>query len=797
MTAPAPPQWENRIVGDGDADPAELIANPRNWRTHPDNQRAALTAVLGRVGWVQKVVVNRRSGFVVDGHLRVAVAVERGEASLPVVYVDLDDEEEGIILATFDPIGAMASRDDAIMASLLADVGITGNDTLDALLARLRADEEPAPLPPLGPSLLDRFLVPPFSVLDARQGYWQERKRQWIALGIRSEIGRGENLLGLTPAEERALGPGGLRAYQARLAPGGAPLPAAKLGPNGHTERGDGRGRRLTWAAGAERHDETSAKILAGGRKDDPDGATSGTSIFDPVLCELAYRWFSPEGGVVIDPFAGGSVRGVVAAILGRSYHGIDLSEGQIAANREQWDAISETAVAGIPPVYDLAPMNAPTNDPEALTPVERRGSLLIKRDDLFQIGPVNGGKTRTVYRAALRFGDGLRGIVTGGGKGSRRVNVVAQVARYLGVPAHIHTPTGSPTAEMLLAVEAGALRITHRPGYLTVLQKRAEEDAREQGEGWCYAAFGGQSEEAVEESDRQTDNLPFGEFERMVVTAGSGTVLAGILRGLRRHGWEGPVIGVMVGHDAADVLGKYAPPGWEEQCTLIKPETDFMTPLPDTRIEGILLDAYYEAKAAAYAEPGDLFWIVGLTQAQTASARRHYLPPAWYEGDALDRLAEMPEADLVFTCPPYGDLERYSDDPRDISNMDYPAFVDALRRILALSASRLRDNRFVVLVVGDFRGPDGSYRGFVGDTVEAASAAGLMLYNDAVLVTAVGSLSIRAGRYFSGSRKLGKSHQNVLVFAKGDARRAHAELGPISIPEELLAAAISEEQDE
>ena len=66
------------------------------------------------------------------------------------------------------------------------------------------------------------------------------------------------------------------------------------------------------------------------------DVSQSGTSIFDPVLCELIYRWFSPPGGLVLDPFAGGSVRGIVAAKLGRKYVGIDLSARQIEANMEQ-----------------------------------------------------------------------------------------------------------------------------------------------------------------------------------------------------------------------------------------------------------------------------------------------------------------------------------------------------------------------------------------------------------------------------------------------------------------------------
>jgi hypothetical protein len=68
--------------------------------------------------------------------------------------------------------------------------------------------------------------------------------------------------------------------------------------------------------------------------------ASTGTSIFDPVICEIAYRWFCPPGGLVLDPFAGGSVRGIVASKLGRRYLGIDLRAEQVAANQEQADTL-------------------------------------------------------------------------------------------------------------------------------------------------------------------------------------------------------------------------------------------------------------------------------------------------------------------------------------------------------------------------------------------------------------------------------------------------------------------------
>ena len=75
--------WRNRIVGTGDEAPDQLLANPANWRIHPKAQQAALVGALDTVGWVQQVLVNRRSGFVVDGHARVARALRRGEPTVP------------------------------------------------------------------------------------------------------------------------------------------------------------------------------------------------------------------------------------------------------------------------------------------------------------------------------------------------------------------------------------------------------------------------------------------------------------------------------------------------------------------------------------------------------------------------------------------------------------------------------------------------------------------------------------------------------------------------------------------
>ena len=129
----------------------------------------------------------------------------------------------------------------------------------------------------------DRFTWPPFSVLDARSGEWQARKQAWSSLGIKGEEGRA-----------------------------------------------------------AQSYASLQIAALAGGYvENDKQKATSTSSVFDPVACEVSYRWFCPPAGQIVDPFAGGSVRGIVAGALGRRYWGCDLRPEQIAANERQADEIA------------------------------------------------------------------------------------------------------------------------------------------------------------------------------------------------------------------------------------------------------------------------------------------------------------------------------------------------------------------------------------------------------------------------------------------------------------------------
>jgi hypothetical protein len=155
-------EWRNRVVDAGEADPNSLVANPRNWRKHTDQQSKRLEAVLEQIGWVSEVIVNKTTGHLVDGHLRVGLAVARGEGSVPVTYVDLTVDEEAVVLASLDPLSALAIRDDAAVYGLLAD--IEAADELGPLVDWLKTSEQKAPAHPsqdkidrTQEQMLDRF----------------------------------------------------------------------------------------------------------------------------------------------------------------------------------------------------------------------------------------------------------------------------------------------------------------------------------------------------------------------------------------------------------------------------------------------------------------------------------------------------------------------------------------------------------------------------------------------------------------------------------------------------------------
>ena len=542
-------------------------------------------------------------------------------------------------------------------------------------------------LPDSRGKVADDFVMAPFTLLNAREGFWQDRKRAWIRIGIKSQEGRDARCLPVNSQMEKF----------------------------GKAMKADGQ------------------------------------SIFDPVLTEIHYDWFCPRGGQIIDPFAGGSVRGVVAGSLGYRYWGCDLSQEQIDANRLQ-----SCEIFGHYPF-----------ERDDLTPVQKVGERWVKRDDLFSVGGASGGKARTCW--ALATGGNGRGLTTAGSRQSPQAMLVAAMASMLNMPCAIHCPEGDissgPVHEAKLL---GAEIIQHKAGYNTVIIARAREYAEQHG--YTLIPFGMEHEEAVTQTRKQVANIPK-DVKRIVIPVGSAMSLAGLLWGLLDRNLSIPVLGVVVGADPLARLNQYAPPFWEQMVTLVKSERDYHDHVVAS-VCGVGLDPIYEAKCAKYCKAGDLLWIVGHRDRIIKAGET---PPVWRAGDSAKVDPEdIPSADFLFTCPPYGDLEVYSDDAADISNMEHDKFLSVYRDIVRAWCNRLKRDRFAAVVVGDFRDKKtGNYRNFVSDTIQAFLDAGLHLYNESILITAVGSLPVRITRQFNAGRKLGKTHQNILVFVKGDGKAA------------------------
>ncbi len=330
---------------------------PNDWNPNEltEDESKALREVLRTIGWVRSQAMlvwasdekGRKKNLIIDGEHRWSEAIALGFIEGPVVELHKATRAEAIAW-TFRVDKIRGAFNDELTAQVLhrefglfagrdADTFDTAlhlgfsPDELEGLRINLKPDDfqsgSGTALPSMvnvdRPTLADRFIVPPFTVLDARQGYWQERKRQWIAVGIRGGDGRADSL------------PDGARS----VAPSGAPKPL---------DRAKGAkvaGRRMTWAAGTrpiEVLDDTSRRIAATG---------AGVSMFDPVLCELVVRWFCPPSGHVVDCFGGGSTLGVVSSILGRTYTGVEIRKEQILATKKQ---IKSIKFDGAPPRYVL-----------------------------------------------------------------------------------------------------------------------------------------------------------------------------------------------------------------------------------------------------------------------------------------------------------------------------------------------------------------------------------------------------------------------------------------------------------
>lgn len=671
---------------------SQLTPDPINARLHTESNMAVLEKSLEEVGAARSIVIDE-DGRILAGNATIEAAGNLGIEAVQVIQADGNTiiavqrtgltEEQKTRLALYDNRAAELASWDPLNLRRLADeyeiADIFGGDTLAAMLAMLEAAGAGV-LPTEGEveaarvTLAERFGVPPFTVLNAREGTWQRRKKAWLALGIKSELGRGDNLLEFSPMTKD------IGHYRDQR--------AAKMGGNPPVAI-DGKAGLLI-----DQY-RRKAKAAAGAIETDvnPDKLTTATSIFDPVLTELAYRWFCPPNADILDPFAGGSVRGVVAGMLGHNYTGIDLSGPQVAANRQQWRDISRAAAPAL-----TAEITELTEDAEPMISIKVSAkSLRLKMDGCQYDTIMNkchgqcchsdskpGGTLITINPREQARIEALGGVVVNGLLQTPNRRCQWQQASGL---CDLHLSGQKPfgcIASPFTLNKSGTLILRNRFKLFK-----------------CYGVG-----DMVYRSYRASLNHIFGEAEAERICqhleAGGGDIVANITK------------------------------------------LNF-----DTMMEN---DAIKHGRLTEQTErpKGDVDWFIG-------------------DSRGLAGITDNQQYDFIFTCPPYGDLEVYSDDTADLSTYDWPEFLVAYNEIIAAAVGQLKPNRFAAVCVGDFRDKQGFYRNFVSETIAAFEAAGAKLYNEAILVTMCGSLPVRVTRSFIASRKLGKTHQNVLVFYKGD----------------------------
>lgn len=313
------------------ADLTEYHANPR--RGNVDRIADSLQAN----GQYRAIVVNKgtRTGRpmeVLAGNHTLKAARKLGWTTIAAHIIDVDDQDATRIVLADNQTSDLATNDDKVILQLLDTLdtldgtGYTTED-LDTLIADIEnaGGEEPTAAEPITHdsrgSLADRFGVPPLTVLDSRSGTWKTRKDAWKTLIADSTEGRDNNLTFQSPSAKYQDWYDVKNAAERRV---------------GHTVSDD----ELLAAPEAE-HLTKFAGL-------------DGTSAFDPVLSELLTLWYSAPNDTIIDPWAGGVVRGAVAAIHHRHYHGIDISPTQVDTNRAQWQDITSTHQATTTPTWTV-----------------------------------------------------------------------------------------------------------------------------------------------------------------------------------------------------------------------------------------------------------------------------------------------------------------------------------------------------------------------------------------------------------------------------------------------------------
>jgi 1-aminocyclopropane-1-carboxylate deaminase/D-cysteine desulfhydrase-like pyridoxal-dependent ACC family enzyme len=255
-------------------------------------------------------------------------------------------------------------------------------------------------------------------------------------------------------------------------------------------------------------------------------------------------------------------------------------------------------------------------------TPVERRGNLFFKRDDLFEFAGMRGAKVRAALSLCLRAKDeGFSTVVSACSRHSPQLAILGAIGREFGMSVEGFVAGGSDTPIMQKALASGVNLHRVAAGYSVVVQARAREYA--EGCGCFLVPFGMAGSEAIALTEHQAVELFSGEgqYSRVVMVAGSGVNMSGVLRGLAQCGAGVPVVGVLVGHDCRSYVG--------ENNLGSTPISFVRSPIPYdenavySNVNGVEVDTRYEGKVVPFLCPGDLFWVVGFVSSNTVPVGR------------------------------------------------------------------------------------------------------------------------------------------------------------------------------
>lgn len=257
------------------------------------------------------------------------------------------------------------------------------------------------------------------------------------------------------------------------------------------------------------------------------------------------------------------------------------------------------------------------------LTPIEKFGNIFVKRDDLFEVFGVCGGKARSCYQLILDgINKGYTKFVTAGSRKSPQCELVSTICENLGVNCILFMPDSEKTTSVLENIKNNKhttlIRKFKQGSFNNVLISQAKHFVEENKDSY-YIPFGMEFIENIDITKKQVRNIPEC-VKRIVVPVGSGMTFCSIANGLlEENRLDIELVGIRVGKDPTEVFKKYLykvsnkllNPHKQLNYKIIKSPHSYDKEV-DASIGEIKLDPIYEAKCVDYLQDGDLFWVVG-----------------------------------------------------------------------------------------------------------------------------------------------------------------------------------------